>query len=568
MSAIETLLKTGRMFCAGPKSPVRRHAVALAAVFALSSIVSVLPVPTQAAGAAPASESTMAVPAAPSKGVSLVQAWNGGWGMDRLEFARVAHQQGHTPGTTALAAWLLERLDGPMLLPKNGAVDESIRAGLVVRQGLKQELRAALGSPSQIVAFAQSLPKRMKAASAEHRLALGDRADLAAFEATVGFTEDEEHALPGWLEWAKASPEEGLTWISLGEMWNEERHALQVNAQGEQGLSWEAAQQRLQAAVETTGLAQLRISPALVDSPERADALATRLVGIQNVLNERLGVSGPLLGLAGRVKLELSQPTQLDTHGQVVEAARGVVMRSTLAALPHENYHALVAVMAQHNDAATVKMMSDTMLKLRTVATPEELQEIRGETRQQFERYMEGKKFAADTRQQLRQAKDQDPEWERLYALLVDKEGLDEEDARTALMMAMAVSPAYESQHGSNPRWASLRRVVGVYLQSSQDLQVAMSGTYLSNDEEILASAYAAQVPDEWTQPNGIRLGILDTPGPQEAKIQRQMWREFSAQAQPFWQAQPMGVEQWRQQRAEARPSAAPSAPRASKMGR
>lgn len=565
---IRSLLSTGRTYCAGPKSPVRRHAIALAAVMALSTVASVLPLPTRAASAAPAPVAAMALPAAPTQGLSLGEAWHGGWGMDRLEFARVAHQQGHSPGTTALSVWLLDRLDGPMLLPKAGALDPSIEAGLVTRKALAKELHAILGQPQQVVRFAQALPQRMKQAAAEHRLALGAGADMATFEATVGFTEDDKEALPGWLEWAQTSAADGLTWNGLGDLWNQERRSLRINAQGEQGLSWEAARQRLQAAVDTTGLAQLRISPALVDSPERADALAKRLVGIQDVLSERLGVTGPLLGLAGRVKLELSLPTELDTHGQVVEAERGVIMRSTLAALPHENYHALVAVMSQHNEAETVKMMGETMQRLRTVATPEERSHIAGETRAQFERYMEGKKFSATTRQELRQASDRDPEWDRLYRLLLEKEGLAEEDARTALMMAMAVSPGYEAQHGSNPRWASLRRVVGVYLQSSEDLDVALSGTYLSNDEEILAAAYAAQVPEEWTKPNGIRLGILDTPGPQEAQIQRTMWKDFSARAQRLWKPSAGNVEGWRQQRMEASEAAPRPAPRAAKMGR
>lgn len=565
---IQTILQNGRMICAGSKSPVRRHAVALAAVMALSTVVSMLPLSTQAAGTVPQTATTMATPAAPTRGVSLLQAWNGGWGMDRLEFARVAHQQGHTPGTTALSAWLLERLDGPMLLPQGGAADPSIEAGLQTRHALAQELHASLGNPKAVVAFAERLPARMKAGVAAHRQAVGNAADPSTWEATVGLTEDDLHALPGWLQWAKTPAAEGLTWVGLGDLWNQERHALRVEGEGEKGLSWDVARQRLQAAVTTTGLAQLRVSPALVDTPERTDALAKRLVGIQDLLNARLGVTGPLLGLAGRVKLELSLPTEEGTHGQVVEASRGVVMRSTLQALPHENYHALVAVMAQHDEAATVKMMGESMLRLRTVGTPEELAEIAGETRRQFEQYMEGKKFADTTRQQLRQATDSDPEWDRLYRVLVEKEGLPEEDARTALMMAMAVSTGYEAQHGANPRWASLRRVVGVYLQSSEDLGVALSGSYLSNDEEILAAAYAAQMPTEWTKPQGLRLGILDTPGPQEAKIQRQVWQDFSARAQQFWKTDGPTVNDWRQQRQAGAATAPAPAPKAAKLGR
>ncbi len=562
---LRKILSNGRTACIGPKPATRRHVVGLAAVMALSTLFSVLP-GTSPAAAAEHGPSALSVPAKPSKNQSLLETWHGGWGMDRLEFARVAYQQGHSASTAGLAAWLLERLDGAFLLPTSAQEDPSVAAGLALRQTLAAELHASLSQPSAVIAFAQQLPQRMDAALVAHRQALGDRADGASFEATVGLTEDDLNALPGWLEWAQSSPEDGLTWEALGVLWDEDRHVLVLPNKGEEGLSWEQAQSRLQDAVDATGFAQVRISPALLDTPERADALAKRLMVIQNTLSERLGMTGPLLGLGGRVKLDLSQPPELGTHGQVVEATRGVVMRTTVYALPHEHYHALIGVMGQADDAKTVQLMSQTMLSLRTAVTPEHLEALTQESRERFEQYMKDKRLSAEACKQLRAAVDKDPEWDRLYKMLLVQEELDDQDARTALMMAMAVSTSYQAQHGSNPRWASLRRVVGIYLQSSEDLAVALNGRYVSSDEEILASAYAAQVPTELTKPNGMRLGILDTPGPQEAAIQHTAWRDFSALAQPLWQsAASPTVGSWRQQRQEV---VAGASPRASKLGR
>jgi len=196
------------------------------------------------------------------------------------------------------------------------------------------------------------------------------------------------------------------------------------------------------------------------------------------------------------------------------------------------------------------------------------MEHLAQESRARFEGYMEDKKFSAETKKQLRQATDADPEWDRLYQMLVTKEGMDDENARTALMMAMAVSTAYQAQYGATPRWVSLRRVVGVYLQNSPDLSSAMNGRYLSNDEEILAAAYAAQVPSEWTKPNHLRLGILDEPGPQEAAIQQVAWRDFSAQALPMWKPAGPSLNGWREQRKDVAITTPAPAPRSARLGR
>ena len=534
------IIENGRVRAVGPRSVPRRRLAVMAAAMALAALVpSVWPSQAENRDAQTVVETVSQVPVSPP----AVAGWNGGWGADWDAFEATQKQAGFSPAQAWMASVLADRLDGALLLGPGAETDPSVQEGLRVRELLALQLRQALVSPAQLMAFAQGINGQVH----EHEAALAassDTFDAVGFLATVGWTEDDAAHVRGLLEQADMPALDGMSWEDVRSMRQDEASTMAIPGKGDPTLNWEQARQRLQEAVNTTGLAQLRVSASVVGSPERADALAKRLVGLQDALSDRFGVQGPFLGLGGRVKLDLSAPLELDTHGQVVPGKRGVAMRTTMHALPHEHYHGVTATLAQehpHSQAIMAQLFETLAVPVESGRAPL----VAAEAREQFEQFMDGLGLTSPTREALRQAQDGDGQWEHLYAVLTENEGLYDSDARMALMMAMALSPHHALEDGGVPRWVELRQAVGQYLAQSGDLNSSMLGQYTASHEEILASAYAAQLDASWTAAPGLRLGILDAPGSREAEIQTAAWKGFSAQAEQVWK-EPLGADQWR----------------------
>ena len=540
------IIQNGRVRAVGHRPVYRRRLAVMAATLALAALVPTL-WPSQAENRPTPSVVEAAV--TPLAQALRETGWTQGWGTDFSAFEIQQKKAGFSPAQAMLASVLANRLDGVLLLGSRAQEDRSVQEGLRVRELLALQLRTAMVSPSQLMAFAEGLNAQVH----EHEAALAteiDGFDAVGFLATVGWTEDDALHVAGLLEHTRQPVSDAMGWEDTRALWQHERLAMEVPGHGDASLGWPEAKARLQAAVDVTGLAQLRVSAAMLETPERADALAKRLVGLQDALSARFGVEGPFLGLGGRVKLDLSSPLDLDTHGQVVPGVRGVAMRTTLHALPHEHYHGVSATLSQEHRQA-VAVMGDLFKALSEPMTGSDALLAATEARQQFEQFMDGLGLAETSRTELRQAQDLDGEWERLYGALTQQEGLCDTDARMALMMAMALSPHHAFVDGGAPRWVELREAVGQYLSQSGDLHSTVVGQYTASHEEILASAYAAQLDPTWTTAPGIRLGILDTPGPREAEIQAKAWQQFSVQAAQVWH-QPVSTQQWRDLRQPA----------------
>lgn len=538
------VIKNGRVHAVGPRPVQHRRVAVIATSLALAGLA--------AAFLSPGAQATPDAPpvTAPAPVAQALPAadlgWSDGWGVDWAAFERACRQRGFTPAQTHLAAVVSDRLRGALVMGPGARDDASVAAGLALREQLGKELVQAMASPATLLAFAETLTARVH--EEEARLGAHASFDAVGFLATVGWTEDDEHHARGLLAEAKAPAADGMAWEDLRAVWRDQAAALAVPGKGASSLSWAQARVRLERAVADTGLGQLRVSAAVLSSPERADALATRLVGLQAEMSDRLGVTGPVLGLGGRVKLDLSQPLDLDTHGQVVPGPSGVAMRTTLHALPHEHFHAMSALLTQEAPAGarTMAALAAALGEHPGAATAPALAQ---EARERLAEHLGHLGLSAAMQSELGAAQDRDGEWERLYGDLTQREGLYDQDARMVLLMAMALSPDREAHGHGAPRWSALRQAVGDYLQKSPDLESSLLGQYTGSQEEILASAYAAQFPAEWTQVPGLRLGILDAPGPRDAELQTAAWQGFAQHAQAVWQAP--APHAWRAARAE-----------------
>ena len=543
------VIKNGRVHAVGSRPVHRRRLAVMAATLALTSLAATL-LPL-AAQSRVASLSPLQSPVALEAPVAHDIGWSDGWGVDWAQFERACKQRGFTPSQTLLATALLDRLSGVQLMGRGAQEDPSVAAGLVDRARLANELKASLATPSGLLAFAQQLNESVQ----DSQAATAQRVqgfDAVAYLAAVGWNEDDAFRLEGLLDQAR-QPEQGLSWSELSQVRAQENQSLGSSLLDEapaaaSPATWAQARQALEDAVEQTGLAQLHVSASLVSTPAQTVALANHLVNLQADMADRLGVSGPVLGLGGRVRLDLALPSELGTHGQVVTAQHGVTMRTALHALPHEHFHALSALMASEHahGAEAMKALLDSFGQ----AVPlEHRQALAQEARAQFEQHMEHLALSAPLRQQLRTAQDGEGRWEALYDQLTQQEGLYDQDARMVLMMAMSLSSDYESQNGGLPRWASLRQAVGRYLQSSGDLESSLLGQYTGSQEETLASAYAAQFEQKWTHIPGVSLGILDAPGAREAELQSVAWQHFAQQASVTWSVPASSTKGWRENR-------------------
>ena len=542
------IIKNGRVHAVGSRPVHRRRLAVMAVTLALTSMAATL-VPL-AAQSRVAALSPPQPPVALEAPLSHDIGWSDGWGVDWAHFERACKQRGFTPSQTLLATALLDRLSGVQLMGRGAQEDPSVAAGLVDRARLANELKASLATPSGLLAFAQQLNglvQDSQAATAQRVQGF----DAVAYLAALGWNEDDAFRLEGLLD--QAHQPEGLSWTELAQVRAQENQSLGSSLlegapSSASPVTWAQARQALEAAVDQTGLAQLHVSASLVSTPAQTVALANHLVNLQAEMADRLGVSGPVLGLGGRVRLDLALPSELGTHGQVVTAKHGVTMRTALHALPHEHFHALSALMASEHvqGAAVMKALLDSFGQ----AVPlEQRQALAQEARAQFEQHMDHLALSAPLRQQLRTAQDGEGQWEALYDQLTQGEGLYDQDARMVLMMAMSLSSDYESQNGGLPRWASLRQAVGRYLQSSGDLESSLLGQYTGSQEETLASAYAAQFEQKWTHIPGVSLGILDAPGAREAELQTVAWQHFAQQAAVTWSMPAGSTKGWRENR-------------------
>lgn len=535
------IIKNGRVHAVGSRPVHRRRVVVMAVSLTLATLASVmLPMGLAQSKVNPQAEPTVAVEVNTQD-----VGWSNGWGVDWAHMERAFRQRGFSPAQTLLASALLDRLAGVRLM--GAAPDDSMAAGLAQRDRLAQDLQASLVSPSDLLKFAEQLNATVDAGQANAAARI-DGFDAVGYLAAVGWNEDDSLRLKGLQEMAATGQD--LSWEDVRQIWAEERAGLgQLSAsESEQQMTWDQARLALQEAVDTTGLAQLQVSASLISSPSDAMALATHLVNLQKDMAERLGLTGPVLGLGGRVKLDLALPAEMGTHGQVVAGKHGVTMRTALHAIPHEHFHAMSALMsAEHPQGEAV--MEGVMGQLKQGVSPEDRLVLAKQAREQFVQHMDQLGLAPTTQKALLKAQDKDGQWESLYLTLTQQEGLYDQDARMVLMMAMALSTDYEMKNGGLPRWAGLRQAVGHYLQGSGELESSLLGQYTGSREETLAAAYAAQFPAKWSAIPGLSLGILDAPGPREAELQAVTWQHFAQEAAHVWSVTPVDAKDWRANR-------------------
>lgn len=534
------VIKNGRVHAVGPRPIQHRRVAVLAVTLALGALASTLvPSSAQSHSATPTAVTAPLETQAPLRGAL------GAWGMDWNQFEQGLRERGFSPAQALLASTLTDRLNGVLVIGPQAEQEPSVHAGLVARQALASQLQQSLETPESLLGFAKGLQAQVQRLEARSGRDI-EGFDGVGFLATLGWTEDDALQVRGLIEQAQQPTSEGgLSWEGLRSLRQQEGEEIgTVLGTVNPSATWEQAQRALERAVATTGLGQLRVSSALLQSPAQANALAEHLLLLQKDMEATLGVSGPVLGLGGRVKLDLSRPLELGTHGQVVAGKESVAMRTTLYALPHEHFHALSALVGSQDPQGEQRM--DALLSDLAAAVPsEQRQALAAEDRQRFEQYLINLGVSEGTRQLLGQAQDQEGQWETLYTALTQREGLYEQDARMALMMAMALSPHYESLNGGLPRWTSLRQSVGIYLQASSDLETSLAGQYTGSEEEILAAAYASQFNPKWTQVPSVKLGIMDAPGPREAELQANSWQHFAQKTQALWNH----PKQWREAR-------------------
>lgn len=516
----------------GPRPPARRRLVAWAAALALTaglgSGLAATPHPTHPSVASPPAAEQRVAP-------SPAHVWGNGWGVSPRVWVQAMQAQGWEVDQARLAAALLDRLAGPQVLPSGFSPTPAQAHALALRALWAEELKTAVDhGPATTVAWAANHPDRWGAAV--HAATVeGLAPDAVAWEAWVGWTADDAAQLEGLLQAAQipmsSDPQD---WQTFTEELAQSPELLSIPA-ARRSVSWSQARRALQASVDETGLAHLRVSAWGVPSASHAQGLAERLEQTQSALNQSLGLEGPVLGLGGRVWLDVSWVGAWDVHGQVVPGDGAVAMRSALHALGHEHFHAWSVLWAQQRPQASAQAMTALLATLSSEPSPGQEASLLAEARMRLDAFLRALELPEELAQRLRNAEDTDAQWESLAAALSQDVGLMPEDVRMVLGLSMALSPRADWGADRPVRWVALRTRLGDYLLHASEHPEASVGHYVREPEEILAAAYGAQLPTA-LRAGPIQLGILDEPGRHEAQIQAATWRAMAPHVQTVMQ--------------------------------
>ena len=316
---------------------------------------------------------------------------------------------------------------------------------------------------------------------------------------------------------------EKWTWAGFDHVVANDRDGRAFEASGDASLTLAQARASLEKSVHDTGLRFFRAPVSMMQTPQDIQGLADMLHGVNAQVQQQTGLTGPALGLNGRVSWDMTLPPG-DNEGITNEHAGGIAIRGTQSIIFHEFAHALGAAMNADVGITTIDgTMGQLFQSMEAMHLPYSPQ-IHAERWQAL----------ADMGKEMGITPEQS-QW-----LAQHTAELSREDIR-ATLLSQGVSPLNASYLASNVEvlnaqakdhhtlaFVEYRNTV-LSLVAADD--VGLPADYLLDKEETVA--YQAQ----YRVPGSDPVDTWQTPTVSEMKLQDGLWQAYYAKARAWQQA-------------------------------